>query len=135
MSTQTEIFVAFADTVIAPEPVLPAVEHTDAARFFDEWMSRAPRLNAFALRAALGALDLAPLASRHRRRFHALPEQDRADFLKGLERSRLRQLMKALKGVAFLCYYGDDRLMKQLGYDPDANVERGRRLRAAEGRP
>ena len=128
------IFTAFADTVIAPGGVLPPVGDTDAARFLDTWLDRAPKLNAIALRAALHALDLAPLG-KHRRRFHTLPPQARAEFLTHLERSRLRQAVKALKGVAFLCYYGDDGLMKRLGYDADANLARARALRAAEGRP
>jgi hypothetical protein len=128
-------FTAFVDTVVAPAPLLPPVEETDAARFLDEWLDRAPRLNALALRAALQALDLAPFASRHRRRFHALPQSERAAYLKRLERSRLRVATKALKGIAFLCYYGDDGLMKRLGYDADANVARARRIRATEGRP
>jgi hypothetical protein len=128
------IFVAFTDTVVAPDPVLPPVETTDAARFFESWLDRAPRLNAIALRAALRLLDAATLVS-HRRRFHNLPQQDRADYLKRLERSHLRQAAKALKGIAFLCYYGDDHLMKRLGYDADANLARAHKLRAAEGRP
>ena len=128
------IFAAFTDTVVAPAPVLPPVDQTDAADFCRQWLDRAPKLNAVALRTALHALDVAPLI-RHRRRFHTLPQQHRADYLKRLERGKLRQATKALKGIAFLCYYGDDGLMKQLGYDPDANVERGRRLRVAEGRP
>ena len=45
------------------------------------------------------------------------------------------QIVKLVKGLAFLCYYGDDGMMKRLGYDADANVARGRELRAREGRP
>jgi hypothetical protein len=34
-----------------------------------------------------------------------------------------------------LAYYGDDDVMRQIGYDADANVARGRELRRREGRP
>jgi hypothetical protein len=36
--------------------------------------------------------------------------------------------------LAKLAYYGDDGVMRTLGYDPDAVVERGRRLRREEAR-
>jgi hypothetical protein len=47
----------------------------------------------------------------------------------------VRQLTKVMKGAAFLSYYGDDAVMRQVGYDAHANVERGRALRLREGRP
>jgi len=131
---ERQIFVAFTDTVVAPDPVLPPVESTDAVRFFESWLERAPKVNAIALRAALRLLDMATVVS-HRRRFHKLPEQDRAAVLRSMEKGRIRQAAKALKGISFLCYYGDDYLMKRLGYDADANVARARELRTAEGRP
>lgn len=132
------VFAALADTVVAPEPVLPPVDQTDAVSFLDEWLDQAPRLNAVALRAALRLLDAAPLALGYRRRFRTLPQRDRIAVAQRVEKSRsphVRQAAKALKGIAFLCYYGDDGLMKRLGYDADANVARARALRAAEGRP
>ena len=46
---------------------------------------------------------------------------------------RVRDLVKLVEGIAFLAYYGDDAIMRRLGYDP--TVERARRLRAAEARP
>jgi len=131
---EKRVFAAFTDTVVAPAPVLPPVEQTDAAEFLELWLARAPRLNALGLRAALHLLEAAPLVT-HRRRFHALPQHDRVAVLRRMESGKLRQAAKALKGIAFLCYYGDDGLMKRLGYDADANVARGRALRAAEGRP
>jgi hypothetical protein len=42
---------------------------------------------------------------------------------------------KLIKGAAQLSYWGDDALMRSVGYDADANVRRGRELRAREGRP
>jgi hypothetical protein len=47
----------------------------------------------------------------------------------------VRMLMKLMESAAQLSYYGDDGILGRLGYDADANLERGRRLRAAEGRP
>lgn len=131
---EARIFTALADTVVAPRPVLPPVEQTDAADFFADWLRLAPRLNATGLRAALRLLDAGSLLT-HRRRFTALPSERRADYLTRVERSQLRAGAKALKGIAFLCYYGDDALMRRLGYDADANVRRARELRTREGRP
>ncbi|MGH2837065.1 MAG: hypothetical protein ACRDJY_01810, partial [Thermoleophilaceae bacterium] len=48
---------------------------------------------------------------------------------------RLRQLTKLVKGMAFLAYYGDDRVMLRIGYDAEANVARGRAVRERDGRP
>lgn len=135
---EASIFACFADTVVAPEPYLPPVSRTDAAGFFDEWLTLAPRAHAIALRTAVRALDLGPIALGYGRRLRRLPPAQRVRYVAQLERSRsphLRQAAKALKGVAFLCYYGDDALLKRLGYDADANVRRGRALRTAEGRP
>jgi hypothetical protein len=73
-----------------------------------------------------------------RRRLRKLDARQRAAYLQRLEKHKsptVRQATKALKGIAFVCYYGDDGLMKTLGYDADANLARGRALRAAEGRP
>jgi hypothetical protein len=90
------------------------------------------------LRAALAMLDLGPLASGHRHRLRNLPQAGRVDYIQKIDKHKspqVRQAVKALKGIAFLCYYGDDGIMKRLGYDADANLARGRALRAAEGRP
>jgi len=68
----------------------------------------------------------------------ALDEADRARVLESLEHARrpeIRQLAKLMKSVAFLSYYGDDGVMRRLGYDADAVVRRARAIRAAEGRP
>jgi len=37
--------------------------------------------------------------------------------------------------LAFLSYYGDEDVMRVLGYDAASNVARARELRAREGRP
>ena len=132
------VFTSFTAAVVAPHPHLPRTDDTDALDAFENWIAQAPRLNATVLRAALTAVDLAPLATTHRTRFSKLDDTPRGQVIDHLEHARqppIRQAMKALKSIAFLCYYGDDAIMRTLGYDADANVARARSIRAAEGRP
>ena len=135
---EASIFACLVDTVAAPEPLLPPVSHTDAAFFFDRWMGASPKPNAIGMRALLYVVELLPLALGHGGRFRRLPEPERVRYLKRIEASRnphVRQLTRLIKGAAFLSYYGDDDIMRRVGYDPDANLERGRELRATQGRP
>jgi hypothetical protein len=37
--------------------------------------------------------------------------------------------VRLLEGIASLSYYGDDAVMRRVGYDPDANVARAREVR------
>ena len=131
-------FTSFAETVVAPQPHLPPLQQTDAADFFQTWLKLSPKLHAAALKAAVVALEVGPFALGHRSRLSKLDPPTRARYIQQLEKHKspqIRQVTKALKGMAFLCYYGDDRLMKTLGYDADANLGRARALRTAEGRP
>ena len=135
---EASIFACLTDTVVAPQPVLPPVRETDAAEFFDRWLSRAPSANRIGLRAALWAIEVGPLALGHRRRLRRLSVPERAAYLRRLERAprpEVRQVLRLVKGAAYLSYYGDDRVMRRIGYDADANVRRGRELRRMEGRP
>jgi hypothetical protein len=135
---EASIFACMCDTVVAPEPALPAVRDTDAVAFFDELLARSPRINRIALRVALYAGELAPRAMGLGGRLRQLPEAGRARALGAAEKARspqLRQLVKALKGLIYMSYYGDDGVMLQLGYDADARVARGRELRVRELRP
>jgi hypothetical protein len=135
---EASIFACLADTVVAPEPLLPPVRETDAVAFFDRWMGRAPRLNRVAFRGLLYALEVAPRALGFGGRMRELDPQRRAEFLGAIEKNRipqLRQLAKLMQGFGQLAYYGDDRVMLQVGYDADANVARGRMLRERDGRP
>jgi hypothetical protein len=134
---EASIFACFTDAVVAPEPVLPPVRQTDAVVFFDHWLGRLPRLNRTGLRALLLLAELAPLLT-HGHRLRRLDRERRSDWVSRVERSgngHVRMLMKLMEGAAQFSYYGDGAVMRRLGYDADANVERGRRLRAAEGRP
>ena len=135
---EASIFACVCDTVVAPEPALPPVRKTDAVGFLDRWLEAAPALNRAALRGLLYAAELAPRALGQRRRLRALPAPARAAALDAAgeaQSPRVRALVKLVKGIAFLAYYGDDDVMGRLGYDPDAVVARGRELRAREGRP
>lgn len=135
---EASIFACLVDTVAAPEPLLPPVSQTDAAFFFDRWMAASPRPNAIGMRALLYVVELAPLLLGYGARFRRLAVRDRVRYVQAIERSQnpqLRQITKLVKGAAFLSYYGDDSIMRRIGYDPDANVARGRELRATQGRP
>ena len=134
---EASIFACFTDAVVAPEPMLPPVRQTDAVAFFDRWLGRLPRPNRLGMRALLLVAELAPLAT-HGRRLRRLDRGRRGDWVRSLEHSgngHVRMLMKLMESAAQLSYYGSDSVLGQLGYDADANLERGRRLRAAEGRP
>ena len=134
---EASIFACFTDAVVAPEPVLPAVRQTDAVAFFDRWLGRVPRLNRNGMRALLLVAELAPLLT-HGRRLRRLDRAQRGDWVRRVEHSgngHVRMLMKLMEGAAQLSYYGDATVLGRLGYDAEANVARGRRLRAAEGRP
>ena len=131
-------FACLADTVVAPEPVLPPVRETDAVEFFDRWMARAPRPNRIALRGLLYALEISPRMLGFGDRMRRLAPERRAEYLRAIEQNRLpqlRQLAKLMQGFGQLAYYGDDGVMLRLGYDAEANVARGRELRARDGRP
>jgi hypothetical protein len=135
---EASIFACLTDTAVAPEPLLPPVHQTDATAFFDDWMTLAPKLLANGVRALLYVLEMAPLALGYGGRMRRLPAARRADFLRRFERApvvQVRQVAKLLKSMAFLSYYGDDRVMLRCGYDAEANLRRGRELRAREGRP
>jgi hypothetical protein len=135
---EASIFACVCDTIVAPEPVLPPVRETDAVQFFDRWLERSPRANRIGLRVLLYAAELVPRLLGLPARLRALPERERANALQMLQAARatpVRQLVKLMQGVATLAYYGDDAVMRRLGYDAQANLDRGRRLRAEEGRP
>jgi hypothetical protein len=47
----------------------------------------------------------------------------------------LRELVRAVKTLLLVCYWGDPAVMARLGYDAQARVDRGRELRRTERRP
>jgi hypothetical protein len=131
---EAAIFGRLTDAVVAPRPPLPEVAQTDAVPAFDAYLRASPALNRTALRAALLALEAGPRALGFGSSMQGLDPARRTDYLARLDRGPLGPVAKALRGLAALCYYGDTDVMRQLGYDADAVVARGRALRAAEGR-
>jgi hypothetical protein len=127
-------FASLVEHAVAPAPPLPPLGATDATDAFVRYLRLAPAANRAALRCALLALELVPLALGERHRLSRLGAARRDALLTRLERGRLAPLAAALVGLAHLFYYGDERVMRQLGYDARAVVERGRALRASESR-
>ena len=135
---EASIFACMCDTIVSPGPALPAVRETDAVAFFDRWLARSPRANRVALRGLLHAVDVVPRTRGFSKRLRVLPEPERERLLFELEKSRrprVRQLVKVLKTMTFLSYYGDDGVSRRLGYDPDERLREARELRTREGRP
>jgi hypothetical protein len=131
---EASIFACLTDSLVAPGGVLPPVVGTDAVAFLDGLLGRVPRPNRVGVRGLLLALELGPLALGFRARMRRLAPASRVEYLRRLERSRLGPLLEALGALAKLAYYGDDGVMRRLGYDADAVVARGRELRRVEGR-
>jgi len=134
---EASIFACVTDTIVAPEPALPAVSLTDAVTSFDRWLSLSPRLNRLGLRALLYAVEIAPRLLGSPSRLRRLSGPQRGHALDRAQRSGSlgAGLTKLVEGLAFLSYYGDEGVMRRLGYDADANLARARELRSREGRP
>ena len=134
---EASIFACLTETVVQPQAPLPPVSQTDAVVAFDRWMAHAPRPNRAGVRVLLYATEAAPLLAGFGARLRRLAPEQRLRFVNTVEHARaapLRQLAKLLKGMSFVSYYGDDGLLRALGYDPEANLARGRALRRADGR-
>ena len=134
---EASIFACLCDTVVAPEPLLPAVRDTDAVAAFGRLLAASPRLNATGLRALLYVVELAPRLTGAGGRLRRLDRSARTRFVERATSARLapvRELARALRSVALLSYYGDDGVMRTLGYDADERVSRGRELRMEGGR-
>ncbi len=86
------------------------------------------------MRALLYALERAPLVTGRRARLRRLPADERAATLRRLRSTPLGGALEALQSIVQLAYYGDDAVMRSLGFDASAVVARCRELRAAEGR-
>lgn len=135
---EAQVFTCLVETVVEPVGQLPAVVETDAVAFFDRWLARSPLLQRIGLRLLLHAVDAGPLLAGFSRRMRNLAPNGRLQYVRRLEHAplaSLRQLAKLIGGMATLSYYGDDSVMRMLGYDPDSNLARGRSLREREGRP
>ena len=135
---EASIFACVTETIVAPEPLLPVVRDTTAVACFDTWLWHSPRLNRAGLRGLFYLAEIAPWLLGFGARLRSLPPGDRTAALHKAERSGLapvRGLVKLVKSLTCLSYYGDDAVMVSLGYDAEAVVHRGRELRVREGRP
>jgi hypothetical protein len=135
---EAAVLAALVEAYCRPEPVLPPVEATDAVAFVDRFAADSRFLNRTVFKAILRAIDLAPFVAGERKRFTRLDADRRARFVSRLDRSRLQLLpilSKLLKTLTLMSYYGDLAVLRAAGYDPQANVERGRALRVKEARP
>jgi len=119
---EASLFACLCATVVAPLPPLPAVAETDAVDAFDRYLCDSPPLNRLGMRAMVLAAELAPRALGKGARLRGLGENDRAQVLREAEASRARPLVHALEFVARLSYFGDDGVMRMLGYDPETRL-------------
>jgi hypothetical protein len=131
---EANVFACLVEAVVAPGAPLPPLARTDAVAFLDRYLDASPPLNRAGLRALLHALEVGPWAQRLGGRFRQLDPHRRAAYLERVERGRAGRAFQALEALAKLAYYGDDGVLCRLGYDADAVLARGRRLRREEGR-
>lgn len=131
---EADVVRALLDTTVSPADLLPAPSGTDAIAAIDRMLAAAPWPNRAGLRLLLWLVELGPRAAGFGGRLRQLDASRRAAWLDRLERSPLAQPVDALLSLVKFAYYGDPGVMRDLGYDADAVVARGRALRAAEGR-
>ena len=135
---EASIFACVTETIVAPQPLLPPVRDTTAVACFDTWLWHSPRLNRGGLRGLFYLAEITPWLLGFGARLRSLSPGERTAALNKAERSgqaAVRGLVKLVKSLACLSYYGDDGVMRTLGYDADAVVRRGRELRVREDRP
>lgn len=118
---EATVFASVVDAAVRPSGDLPPVGQTDAVTAFDAMLRASPRTNRAALRALLHLVDVWPWLRGERVRLHRLQADAR---LRWLERTD-GALVELLLRIAAHCYYGDEAVMRRLGYD--ATVRRRRR--------
>jgi hypothetical protein len=132
---ERRIFTALVEHAAAPAWPLPPIAETDAIEAFGRYLVASPAVNRLGLRASLALLELAPIAlGPVRRRLTRLSPEERNAVLDRLASGRAQGASMALRGLAHISYYGDSGVLATLGYDPTAVVQRGKAVRAAEGR-
>ena len=115
---EASIFACLADTVVAPEPLLPPVRDTDAAAFLDRWLEAAPRLNRIGLRALLHARSSAPRALGARAQAAPAPggrARARARGARAPRQPTRAGAAAAREADRLPGYYGDDAVMLRAG--------------------
>ena len=131
---EANVFACLVDTVVAPGGALPPLARTDAMQFLDGYLAASPRLNRIGVRALLHALEVGPRLLGYGARLRGLPVERRLAFLDAVGRTPAGPAVQGVEVMAKMAYYGDDGVMRSLGYDADAVVARAREVRIAEGR-
>jgi hypothetical protein len=131
---EANVFACLVDTVVAPGGALPPLARTDAMQFLDGYLGASPPLNRIGVRVLLHALEVAPRLLGYGARLRGLPVERRLAFLDAVSRTPAGPAVQGVEVMAKMAYYGDDGVMRSLGYDPDAVVRRAREVRVAEGR-
>ena len=131
---EANIFACLVDTVVAPGGALPPLARTDAMQFLDGYLGVSPPLNRIGVRVLLHALEVAPRLLGYGARLRGLSVERRLAFLDAVGRTPAGPALQGVEVMAKMAYYGDDGVMRSLGYDPDAVVARAREVRVAEGR-
>ncbi len=135
---EAAVFASLTEVYCRPEPTFPSLAATDAVAFIDAFAARSRILNRIGFRVILWAVELAPLVRGYGGTFTRLAADRQAQFVRSLDRSRWQLLQvgfRLLKTLTLMSYYGDVAVLRTTGYDPEANIARGRALRRAEGRP
>jgi hypothetical protein len=131
---EANVFACLVDTIVAPGGALPPLARTDAMQFLDGYLDASPPLNRIGVRVLLHALEVAPRLLGYGARLRGLPVERRLAFLDAVGRTPAGPAVQGVEVMAKMAYYGDDGVMRSLGYDPDAVVARAREVRVAEGR-
>ena len=105
------------DAAVPAGDGLPPARQTDAVEAFDAWLRAAPGPNRAAIRALLRVVARGDVAGR-------------IESGRGVRGGGAQFLAR----IAAHCYYGDEGVMRALGYDAREVAARGLALRRAEGR-
>jgi hypothetical protein len=131
---EANVFACLLETIVAPGGALPPLARTDAMEFLDGYLAASPRLNRIGVRALLHVLEVGPRLLGYGARLRGLPVERRLAFLDAVGRTPAGPVLQGVEVMAKMAYYGDDGVMRSLGYDADAVVARARELRIAEAR-
>ena len=116
---EASIFACLCDTVVAPEPPLPPCATPTRSSSFDRWLAASPALN----RSASGYCCTSP-SWRRAARPGAGCAGCRGSARQALPGPRPPGPSRSSRPSSHgpLAYYGDDGVMRTLGYDPDARA-------------
>ena len=131
---EANVFACLVDTIVAPGGALPPLARTDAMQFLDGYLAASPRLHRIGVRILLHALEVGPRLLGYGARLRGLPVERRLAFLDAVGRTPAGPAVQGVEVMAKMAYYGDDGVMRSLGYEPDAVLSRARKVRLAEER-